>query len=135
MAHPTVVINGIQYSTVPEIQIPAVPSGTAHFYDATDADASDAHVLSGKVYIGASGQSTGSMTNNGATGGTITTKAQTVNIPSGYTSGGSVSIDASEQAKIIASNIKSGVTILGQAGSLSAPSISQDSGTHVLSIS
>ena len=59
----------------------------------------------------------GSMASNGATGGTISTKAGTVTIPAGYTTGGTVSISSVEQAKIIAGNIKSGVVLLGQAGS------------------
>ena len=59
----------------------------------------------------------GSMASNGATGGTISTKAGSVVIPAGYTTGGTVTISSTEQAKIIAGNIKSGVTILGQAGS------------------
>ena len=75
------------------------------------------------------------MANNGATGGTISTKAGTVTIPAGYTTGGTASISSTEQAKIIATNIKSGVTILGVAGSLSTPTITQDSSTKVLSIS
>ena len=75
------------------------------------------------------------MANNGATGGSISTKAGTVSIPAGYTTGGSVSISNTEQAKIIAANIKSGVTLLGVAGSLSTPVISQDSTSKILSIS
>jgi hypothetical protein len=75
------------------------------------------------------------MANNGSTSGTISTKAGTVNVPAGYTSGGTVSISSTEQAKIIASNIKSGVSILGVSGSLSLPTISQDSTTKILSIS
>ena len=75
------------------------------------------------------------MANNGSTSGTISTKAGTVTVPAGYTTGGTVSISSTEQAKIIASNIKSGVTILGQAGSLTLPTISQDSTTKILSIS
>lgn len=59
----------------------------------------------------------GSMASNGSTGGTISTKAGTITIPAGYTTGGTVSISSTEQAKIIAGNIKSGVTILGQSGS------------------
>ena len=59
----------------------------------------------------------GSMASNGSTSGTISTKAGTVIIPAGYTTGGTVSISSTEQAKIISSNIKSGVTILGESGS------------------
>lgn len=74
-------------------------------------------VLSGKTFYSDSyTKHTGSMANNGSTGGTISTKAGTVSIPAGYTTGGSVSISTTEQNKIIAGNIKSGVTILGVAG-------------------
>lgn len=130
-----VIINGVTYQNVPEVDIPKSGSGTAKFYDTASADASAGDILTGKKAYGATGEVTGSMANNGSTSGTISTKAGTVTIPAGYTSGGTVSISSTEQAKIIASNIKSGVTILGQAGSLSLPSISQDSTTKILSIS
>lgn len=135
MAHPSVVINGIQYQEVPEVNIPKVGSGTAKFYDASQTDVVAGNVLSGKKFVGTNGEDTGSMANNGSTGGTISTKAGTVTIPAGYTSGGTVSISSTEQAKVVAGNIKSGVTILGVAGSLALPSISQDSTTKILSIS
>lgn len=111
-----VVINGATYSNVPEVDIPKSGGGSAQFYDTSDADAMQGNVLSGKTFY-ADGKKTGSMTNNGDTSGDISTKAGTVVIPAGYTSGGTVAIDSTEQAKIIADNIKSGVTILGQAGS------------------
>lgn len=130
-----VVINGVTYSNVPEVDIPKSGGGTAKFYDTQTADATNADILTGKSAFGPSGSISGSMANNGSTSGTISTKAGTVTIPAGYTTGGTVSISSTEQAKIIASNIKSGVTILGQAGSLSTPTITQDSGTKVLSIS
>ena len=130
-----VVINGVTYQNVPEVDIPKSGSGTAKFYDTSSADITSDHVLTGKTGYGASGEVQGGMPNNGSTGGTISTKAGTVSIPAGYTSGGTVSISSTEQAKIIAGNIKSGVTILGQAGSLSLPTISQDSTTKILSIS
>lgn len=135
MANPSVIINSVTYQSVPEVDIPKSGGGTAKFYYTGDADAVAGNILSGKKAFGASGEIEGSMANNGSTSGTISTKAGTVNIPAGYTSGGTVSISSTEQAKIIASNIKSGVTILGQAGSLALPSISQDSTTKVLSIS
>lgn len=135
MAHPSVVINGVTYANCPEVDIPKSGSGTAKFYDASEADAAAGNVLTGKVFIGPNGQETGSMANNGSTSGTISTKAGTVNIPAGYTSGGTVSISSTEQAKVIAGNIKSGVTLLGVSGSLTTPTISQDGTTHILSIS
>lgn len=130
-----VVINSVTYSNVPEVDIPKSGGGTAKFFDTADGDITSADVLTGKTGYNASGSVSGSMANNGSTSGTISTKAGTVTIPSGYTSGGTVAISSTEQSKIIASNIKSGVTILGVSGSLALPSISQDSTTKILSIS
>lgn len=131
----SVIINNVAYSDVPQVQIPKQGGGIASFFDTATATASASDILSGKVAFGASGEVEGSMASNGATGGTISTKAGTVTIPAGHTTGGTVSISSTEQAKIIASNIKSGVTMLGVAGTLALPSISQDSTTKVLSIS
>lgn len=130
-----VVINSVTYQNVPEVDVPKSGGGTAKFYDTASADFAAGDLLTGKKGFGSSGEIIGSMANNGSTSGTISTKAGTVTIPAGYTSGGTVSISSTEQAKIIASNIKSGVTILGQAGSLTLPTISQDSTSKVLSIS
>lgn len=130
-----VIINGVTYQNVPEVDIPKSGSGTAKFYDTASANIVSGDVLTGKTGFGANGEVTGSMANNGSTGGSISTKAGTVTIPAGYTSGGSVAISSTEQAKIIAANIKSGVTLLGVAGSLSLPTISQDATSKILSIS
>lgn len=131
----SVIINNVAYNDVPEVDIPRSGGGTAKFYDTSSGDAAAGDILSGKKAYNASGEITGSMANNGSTSGTISTKAGSVTIPAGYTSGGTVAISSTEQAKIIASNIKSGVTILGQAGGLTVPTISQNSTTKVLSIS
>ena len=133
MAHPSVVINGVTYASCPEVDIPKSGGGTAKFYDVTDCDAGDSHVLSGKKYVGSAGESTGSMTNNGATGGTIGAKSGTYTIPAGYTSGGTVSL--TNVTDCVAGNILSGKSILGVNGSLSVPTISQDGTTKILSIS
>ena len=134
MAHPSVVINGVQYATVPQVEIPKVGSGTAVFYDATDCDVAPGNVLSGKKFIGASGEDTGTMTNNGATGGEIDTKAGTITIPAGYTSGGSVSLKASAVSDLISANLLKNKTVLGVQGSLEMVSVSQNSTTKVLTI-
>ena len=128
-----VVINGVTYSNVPEVDIPKSGGGTAKFYDTATADVTQADLLSGVKAYGASGEVTGSMTNNGATGGTISTKAGTYTIPAGYTSGGTVSL--SGVTDCVSSNILTGKTILGVSGSLAMPSISQDSSTKILTIS
>lgn len=130
-----VIINGVTYQSVPEVDIPKSGGGTAKFFDTSDADIASGDVLTGKTGFGSSGSVSGGMANNGSTSGTISTKAGTVTVPSGYTTGGTVSISSTEQAKIVAGNIKSGVTILGVAGSLALPSISQDGSTKILSIS
>lgn len=128
-----VIINGVTYSSVPEVDIPKSGGGTAKFYDTSGADAQAADILTGKKTYGSTGETTGTMPDNGATGGTISTKAGTVTIPAGYTSGGSVTLGG--VADCVSSNILTGKTILGVAGSLSMPSISQDGTTKVLSIS
>ena len=114
-----VIINGVAYSSVPEVDIPlSGGSGTAKFYDSSEDTAAAEHILSGKTAHGSGGPVTGSMVNNGAVSGTISAKAGTYTVPEGYHNGsGSVQIASAEQAKIIAGNIKSGVTILGVSGS------------------
>lgn len=128
-----VVINGVTYSNVPEVDIPKSGGGTAKFYDTSGADISASDVLTGKTAFGSSGSVSGSMANNGSTSGTIGTKAGTVTIPAGYTSGGTVSL--TNVSDCVAGNILSGKSILGVSGSLAMPSISQDGTTKVLSIS
>ena len=128
-----VVINSVTYSNVPEVDIPKSGGGTAKFYDTSTADISAEHVLTGKTAFGSSGSVSGSMANNGSTSGTIGAKAGTVTIPAGYTSGGTVSL--TNVSDCVAGNILSGKSILGVSGSLSMPTISQNSTTKILSIS
>lgn len=130
-----VVINGVTYSNVPEVDIPKSGGGTAKFFDTAGANFAAADLLTGKTGFGASGSVSGSMANNGNTDGTISTKAGTVTIPAGYTSGGTVSLASSAIADCLAENILKNKSILGTAGALEMPSISQDSTTKILSIS
>ena len=163
----SVVINGVTYSDVPSVTIPKTGSGNAIFWDTTGASAASCDILQGKTAFGSAGSISGSMTNNGYMVGGISTADGHYTIPAGYTSGGTVSITAAEQAKLVTGNIRSGVTILGVAGkssvvdtadatataatiysgatayvngskitgTMTTPSISQDSTTKVLSIS
>ena len=60
------------------------------------------------------------MPNNGGVTGTISTVAGEYTIALGYHDGsGKVSIDSTEQSKIIATNIRQGITILGVEGTMS----------------
>lgn len=73
---------------------------------------------------------TGTMTNNGAVSGTISTKAQQYTVPAGYHDGsGKVQISSTEQAKIIPANIKQGVTLLGETGTYSGEGVNLQSKT------
>lgn len=130
-----VIINGVTYQNCPEVDIPKSGGGTAKFYDASSADAAAGHVLSGKKFVGSSGVDTGTMANNGGTGGEISSKSGAVTIPAGYTSGGTVSLAAAAISDLLSANLLNGKEVLGVQGSLSVPAISQDATTKVLSIS
>lgn len=56
-------INGVTYSAVPSVQIPlADGSGSATFYDTTDANVDSAHLLAGYSAFGSNGKVEGSAT-------------------------------------------------------------------------
>ena len=92
-------------------------TGTCTFdADTQDATAAVAEILEGKTAYARGTKLTGTMPNKGAVSGTITDKTA-YTIPMGFHDGsGTVSIDATELAKIIPANIKSGVSILGETG-------------------
>lgn len=88
--------------------------------DTSDDTAAASEILSGKTAHARGALLTGTMANRGAVTGTISTKAQEYTIPQGYHDGsGKVSIASTEQAKIIAENIREGITILGVEGTMS----------------
>lgn len=85
--------------------------------DTSDANATAAEILSTKTAYVNGNKITGEMVNRGAVTGTINTVAGTYSIQNGYHDGsGTVAIDSTEQAKIVAGNIKKDVTILGVTG-------------------
>lgn len=88
--------------------------------DTTDATATDAEILATKTAYVNGSKVTGVMTNNGGVTGTISTKEGQYTVPQGYHDGsGKVGISSTEQAKIIATNIREGITILGVLGTMS----------------
>lgn len=215
-----VVINGVTYQSVPEVDIPKSGGGTATFYDTSDAtlDSGD-KMLSGNTAYANGTKYTGTITAKASTD--ITASGDTVTVPAGYyatqatkavaagsatapatitgtsatlstgtntltlsktisvtptvtagyvasgTAGNStVSLTTSVTTKgaatytpgtsnqtiasgtyltgaqtisgdanLLGSNIKSGVSIFGVAGSLTAATVSQDASTKVLTIS
>lgn len=89
--------------------------------DTSGATAAIAEVLAGKTFGAKGKMNTGTMPNNGAVNGTISTKAGAYTVPHGWHDGsGKVQIASTEQAKIIPANIRSGVTILGVEGTMSS---------------
>lgn len=99
----------------------ATITGTCKFdVNSGDATVAVAEILSGKTAYARGSKLTGTMPNNGAVTKTISTKTQEVSIAQGYHDGsGKVSISSTEQAKIIPTNIRDGVTILGVTGTMS----------------
>lgn len=127
-----VIINGVTYSNVPEVDIPKQGGGTAKFIDTSDATlASGDSMLSGVTAYSNGTKYTGSIVSKAAATYTPTTSNQTIQANQ-YLSGAQTIIG---DANLVASNIASGVSIFGVSGSLTAATISQDGATKILSIS
>ena len=98
--------------------------------DTSNDDALVGEILYGKTAHARGTQLIGTMPNRGAIDEDITTKSQVVTVSQGYHDGsGHVQIDATEQAKIIASNIKDGVEILGVTGTYTGEGVTAQAKT------
>ena len=88
--------------------------------DSNDATAAVAEILSGKTAYARGTKLVGTMPNNGAATGKIITKDGAYIIPQGYHDGsGTVGISETEKEKLIPSNIREGINILGVDGQMS----------------
>ena len=95
--------------------------------DTTDATATASEILNGQTAYVSGNKITGNMPNRGAISATISSLTP-YTVQNGYHDGsGKVSISSTEQNKIIAGNIKSGVTILGVEGTYSGQAVSVES--------
>lgn len=95
--------------------------GTCDFdVNSGDATVAVAEMLTGKTAYARGTKLTGTMPNNGAVTGEISTKDGVYTVPQGYHDGsGTVKIAKTERDKLIPANIRDGVTILGVEGTMS----------------
>lgn len=115
-----VVINGVTYSNVPSVEIPKSTSGTAEFFDTSDANlSSGGEMLSGKTAYANGTKYTGTIASKSGTD--LTASGDTVTVPAGYY--------ASQQTKAVASGSATApASISGTSATLSA-------GTNTLTLS
>lgn len=96
-------------------------TGTCKYdVDSSDATAAVAEILQGKTAYVRGKKLTGTMKNNSAVAGTISSKDEQYTVPQGYHDGsGKVGIVDTEKEKLVPANIREGITLLGVEGTMS----------------
>ena len=119
------VLSGVQF----HLPSGEITTGQCDYDSDTSADtATQAEILSGRTAHARGSQLTGTMPNNGAVAATLDDKDDVYTVPQGYHDGsGTVQLDATEKAKLIPGNIKSGVVVMGVTGDYSGEAISAQS--------
>lgn len=139
-----VVINGVTYSNVPEVNIPKSGGGTAIFYDDSEANITSPDIRAGKKGGSPTGLITGTMTEKAAASYNPSTSDQTISADQ-YLAGAQT-IKKVTTSNILPQYIANGIVvkvgcdadddcIISTTGTLQSPIVSQDSTTKVLSIS
>ena len=109
------------YTTNESIDYASLKRNSVKYYNTYNATAISGDILQNKIVYGANGKIIGTMSNNGELNYSPSTSVQS--IPAGYISGGTIgAVDNTIDSNIIASNIKSGVTILGVTGTYTGES-------------
>lgn len=140
-----VIINGVQYNQVDEVNIPLQGSGTARFYDNSGANITSPDIRNGKKGGSDTGLITGTMTEKSAAAYNPSTSDQTITANQ-YLAGAQTIKAVTYSNTLAAANIANGVTvkvgcsddddcIVSVTGTLASPVVSQDPTTRILSIS
>ncbi|MCR4672001.1 MAG: hypothetical protein K5637_02025 [Lachnospiraceae bacterium] len=128
-----VVINGVTYQSVPEVDIPLSGGGTAEFYDTSDATLSNGgQMLSGYTAYAGGTKYTGTIATK--TSSNLTASGATVTAPAGYYASAASKSIASGSAKTPATTITATPTItVGDDGLITASVSASQSVTPTVS--